>query len=196
VGIKKSGKRNFIGLEMRYVYTYWSLFGAFILVLGWFISWQITDETFMINESFAMILLCISCPAKIYELKKVQYTLLVFLLMLLFSPLSFSHTIDDGNKSITYHSGRFNGVISPVVFLILVIYVMVNVGALIDLYQLVTKGSKKEQEDARNKNVTFYYEKFGGCSNIELADALKRYSDYPIEAQIALKRIKAEKGIS
>lgn len=66
---------------------------------------------------------------------------------------------------------------------------------MIDLYHLVTRGSEKEQKEELSKEIEFYYNKFNDCSNIELVDIFKMYNDYPVGAQLALNRIRKEKGI-
>ena len=65
---------------------------------------------------------------------------------------------------------------------------------MIGLYQLLIRGSEKEQNEELSKKIEFYYNKFNGCSNSELVDIFKMYNEYPVEAQLALKRIKEEKG--
>ncbi len=182
-------------MKAKSVYINWILFIVFLLLTGLFITWQVSNDIRMVSESIAMVFLCISLPARIYKLKIAQYALFFLLIILLFNVFDFSYTVVEGNVSTTYHSSRFNGIINPIVFIILIVYIIVNIDALVAFYQLLTKGSEKDQEEDKIKKIDFYYKKFSNCSDTELTGVFKMYNDYPDEAQIALKRIKSEKGI-
>jgi hypothetical protein len=182
-------------MKAKSAYINWIIFIVFVLAAVLFITWQARNNLMMVNESVAMIFLCLSFPAKIYKLTLVQYILFFALIILMFNAIRFSYTVVVGNVSTTYHSSQFNGIINPIVFIILITYFVVNIDALIQLYQLIAKGSKKEQQNSENKKIDFYYKQFNSCSDEELTRIFKIYNDYPNEARIALTRIKSEKGI-
>ena len=142
-----------------------------------------------------MVLFCICFPLKIYDIKVGQYVILCVLSILLFSPLSCSYTTIEDNISTIHSEAKFNSFISPITFLVLLLFLAFNYKAMIDLYHLVTRGSEKEQKEELSKEIEFYYNKFNDCSNIELVDIFKMYNDYPVGAQLALNRIRKEKGI-
>jgi hypothetical protein len=173
----------------------WALFVISILLLVLFIQWQVADESILFNEAIAMLFFSVSIPLKIYRVRIGQYVIFAALLILLFSPLSYFYTITEGNTSITHRETKFNSLISPVTFVILILFTMVNYSAMFNLYQLLTKGSETEQEDKANIEVEFYYKKFSECSAVEFKESFKMFNDYPVEAQIALKRIKKEKEL-
>ncbi len=182
-------------MQKKYVIINYVLFTIFSGLLVLAIKSQIADGSIFLNEDTAMLLLCMSFPLKIYNIKIARYIILVGLLVLLFSPLGYSYTIREGNTSATSHETKFTSLISPVTFVILILFTAVNYSVMFELYYLLTKGSKKEQEDKANRDVEFYYKKFNECSADEFYESLKMCNDYPVEAQLALKRIKEEKDI-
>jgi hypothetical protein len=184
-----------LNMQAKSEYINWTLLVAFVLSTGLFIAWQARNDLRMINESAAMVFLCMSLPAKIYKLRIVQYILFFVLVIFLFNAIRFSYTVVEGSVSRTYHYSQFNGVINPIVFVILIVYSVVNIDALNHLYQIIIKGSETEQKDTENKKIEFYYNQFNSCSDEELTNIFKIYNDYPNEAKAALKRIKSEKGI-
>lgn len=183
-------------MERKYLIVNWILFIIFTFLLGWFIKPQLEDGYILFNEAIAMFLFCLSFPLKIYNINVARYVILVVLLVLLFSPLSYEYTITEESTSVTHQEARFTSLISPVTFLVLMLFLAFNCQAMIDLYHLLIRGSEKEQKAELSKNIEFYYAKFNDCSNAELADILKMYDDYPVEAQVALKKIKDEKDIN
>jgi hypothetical protein len=183
-------------MQKKYLIANWVLFIIFSGLLGLAIKSQIINGGIFLNEAIAMLLLCISFPLKIYNIKVGRYIILIGLLVLLFNPLYYSYTITEGDTAVTYHESRFNSLISPLTFLVLMLFQAFNYSTMIDLYYLLTRGSEKEQKDELSRKIEFYYNKFNGCSNIELVDILKMYNNYPTEAQLDLKRIKEEKGIN
>lgn len=182
-------------MQRKYLVINWLLVIIFITLLGFAIKFQLTDFSLLINEDTATFLFCISFPLKIYNIKVGQYVILVALLILLFSPLSCSYTTIEDNISTVHSEAKFTSLISPLTFLVLVLFLAFNYSAMIDLYHLVTRGSEKEQKDELCNEIDFYYRKFNGCSETELIDIFKMYNDYPVGAQLALNRIRKEKGI-
>jgi hypothetical protein len=183
-------------MKKKYLIANRILFIISILLFCLFIKWQVFNEFMFFNETIAMLLFCASIPLKLYKMRTGQYLVFTALLILLFSPLSYSYTITDVNGFITHHEAKFNSLISPITFVILILFTMANFSAIFDLYQVLTKGSDKEQKDALSKETEYYYNKFSGYSSAGLADIFEMYNDYPVEAQLALKRIKEEKGIN
>ena len=182
-------------MQQRYLVINWLLFILFTTLLGFSIKSQVEDWSLFINEDTAVLLLCISFPLKIYNVKWGQYLILALLLVLLFNPLSCSYTTVEDNISTVRSEAKFTSLISPVTFLVLLLFLAFSYNAIIDLYHLVTRGSEKEQKEKLSKEIEFYYNKFNDCSNIELVDLFKMYNDYPIAAQLALNKIREEKRI-
>jgi hypothetical protein len=182
-------------MQKKYVIINYVLFTIFSGLLVLAIKSQTADGSIFLNEDTAMLLLCMSFPLKIYNIKIARYIILVGLLVLLFSPLGYSYTIREGNTSVTYHETKFTSLISFPTFLVLMLFFGFNYSAIINRFQLLIRGSEKEQNEELSKKMEFYYNKFNSCSNAELVDVFKMYNDYPVEAQLALKRIKEEKDI-
>jgi len=182
-------------MQQRYLVINWLLFILFTTLLGFSIKSQVEDWSLFINEDFAMLLFCICFPLKIYDVKVWRYVILVALLILLFSPLSCSYTTIEGNIPTIHSEAKFNSLVSPLTFFVLSLFLAFNYSAMIDLYQLLTKGSDKEQKEALAKEIEFYYNKFNDCSDSELVDIVKMYNDYPAGAKLALNRIRKEKRI-
>lgn len=174
----------------------WILFAVIAISIILLIRWQAIAGEMFINETSALILLCLGFAFKIYKVRAATYIIFLILVVLLFQPITYSYTVSEGNASITHSSSRFDTLISPIVLLVLVCHIMFNYASMIDLYHLLVRGSEKEQREKREKVVDFYYNKFSTCSNIELEDIFKSYNEYPAEAQEALSRLKSEKGIS
>jgi len=181
-------------MQRKYLVISWLLFVIFTILLGFAINFQIAGRSLFINEDIAMLLFCISFPLKIYNIKVGQNAFLIALLVLLFSPLSCSYTTIEDNISTVHSEAKFTSLISPLTLLVLFLFLIFNYKAVIDLYRLITIGSEKEQKEELSREIEFYYKKFNDCSNIELIDIYKMYNDYPVGAQIALKKINEEKG--
>ncbi|MEB0261683.1 MULTISPECIES: hypothetical protein [unclassified Mucilaginibacter] len=173
--------------------TNWILFGAFALLLTLFIIWQINEQMFMINEVFALIILAVSPILKQYIFPKLQVTLLFVLLIPLFGFLQYSYSFAEANTTYTYYSGKFTG-ISPVVFIIMVIYIIVNISAIKNAFRFFRHGSDAEQTEKYDKMIQFYYEKFKECPDNEFIEIKSRYEDYPSEAQEAIHKISLERN--
>ena len=182
-------------MARKYLIGNWLLFIIFSFLLILSINSQLKGEFVFLNESVAMLLFCLSFPLKICNVKLGQYLILIVLLILLFSPLSYSFTISDGDTSVTHSGAKYTSLISPITFFILILFLAFNYSAMKNLYQILTKGTDEEQKKVLSTEIEFYYNKFNGCSNRELVDIFKMYNDYPVGAQLALKRIKKEKGI-
>jgi len=145
----------------------------------------------MINEDFALAILTISPILKQYNLLKLQIALLFILLIPLLSVLHYSYSFTDANITYTYGSGGFSG-ISPIVFLFLVIYIIINRSVIVNTFRRFRKGSESEQAIQHDKMVEFYYNKFKECSDYELLEIKSMYKEYPAEAQEAIDKINSE----
>jgi hypothetical protein len=182
-------------MDKRGKYTDISVLVTSIFLVGLFISWQITNGSVMINTTIGAFLFIISLIFRILKLRKGQYLLFILLLALLFN-IRLSFRIANGDVSTTYYSERFPALgFNPIIFLVLILYVIVHRNVIISLFRKLFYGSEKEQDEKRNKNIAFYYDKFSGCSSEELESILKMYEDYPAEAQIALKRIQQDRKV-
>ena len=148
-----------------------------------------------INETFALFLLIGSIVVKWSKSTKAQFVILFLLLIPLFDILSYSYTIENGDRSITYSSGKFDSLINPLVFLVFIVYLIINISGVKKLFKFVLRGSDNEIEEREKKETTFYYDKFNSSTNKELGELYKMYKDYPYTAQVALDKIKGERNL-
>lgn len=86
--------------------------------------------------------------------------------------------------------------LNPIILFILIVYCFVNKKVINVIISELWNGSAKEQEDARQKNINFYLKKFEHCSADELECLLKKLNDYPVEAQIAIKKLTEQQKTS
>jgi hypothetical protein len=182
--MKKSGKYIDIGILITSVF-----------LLGLFVSWQIANNGFIINTTIALFLFSVSLVFKMLNFRRVQYVVFILLVILLFN-IKLSFQLSNGDGLTTYYSESFAMGFNPLVLCVLIGYIVINREVVGGLFKSLFHGSAKEQDEKKNKEVTFYYDKFSKCSSDELNGALKVYSEYPEEAQIALKRIQQERNKS
>ena len=90
------------------------------------------------------------------------------------------------SESGTEHLG-----INPIILVILIVYYFVNRTPINRILSRTLIGTEEEQKQKRNKQIEFYFEKFSKCEPEEFEELLQRFDDYPVEAQVALKRITA-----
>lgn len=166
-----------------------------------------------IDSIFILLLALLSCYS-IYGHFKDGYVLSVynylgFTLLLIFTLLKFAKPDSEFYGVFillflsTFNIANFSFVVSKFndlpfnifSFFALVVYSVINRDMVIHIIKRVLRGSDKEQEDSRNKMISFYYEKFKIVDAEEFAEILKNFKKYPAEAQIALKQIKTEKDI-
>lgn len=182
-------------MNKRYTVKNISLFVLTGLLIGWFVWWQCANEAPMISETLAMFLFAVSIIFKAYNIKIGQYAILILLIILLFNLITFSYTVVNGDVSTTYYSANFSSFgFNPIVFFVLISYIICNRRFVAYAYKLLIHGSVKEQKEKDNKDITFYYNMFNNCSGNELNDAFNLYNDYPLSAQKALNKIKAERN--
>jgi hypothetical protein len=75
----------------------------------------------------------------------------------------------------------------------LILYSFINSDSAVKFFRIIFKGSDSEQEEKRNKMVDFYYNKFNALETREFENVLKNLNDYPVEGQIAIKKIVTER---
>jgi len=150
-----------------------------------------------INANIALLLVLVSLIFKRYQIRRAQYVVFIILLLQSFNVVKFTFDILRGDYSETSFLMNVGSLsISPIPFVLLLIYSVVNKKTLKDLIKKILHATEQEQIDNRNKQVIFYYNKFTNCSDDELVDIYQMFKDYPDEAQEALKKIHTEKGLS
>jgi len=82
--------------------------------------------------------------------------------------------------------------INPIFFLMLVIYSGLNY----DIIRDFIYGSEKENFEKSKADIQFYYDKFNRYQAEELEAIYKMFNEYPIDAQIALKKIHKERDLA
>ncbi|GAB3923460.1 hypothetical protein [Mucilaginibacter myungsuensis] len=177
-------------MERRYKFI--TLIATLLLTVVAFIFWQISNDVMFINETFALLLLIGSTVAKWSRSNKIQLVIFLALFVPLFSLLNYTYTVEDGDTITTYHSARFSSLVDPIVFLILVVFLGMNLSVIIKFF----KGSDEDITDKSDKLTTFYYDKFNSSDERELIGLYKMYNDYPLEAQIALRKIHEERNLN
>lgn len=85
--------------------------------------------------------------------------------------------------------------INGVGLLFLLIYCLINWSGLKNGFIWLRHGSESERKADEEKMVAFYYEKLNNSTPTEFNDALNMFESYPREAQIALNKIKSERGL-
>ena len=147
----------------------------------------------MINEVFALLIMVISPILKQYSLFKLQTILLFVLFIPLFGFLNYSYSSTDGATTYTYHSAKFNG-LSPIVFVIILIYLTVNISAIKSVFKRTLYESEAQLGEKFDKMIEFYYLKFKECSDEEFTEVKSRYDHYPLEAREAIDKINKERS--
>ena len=178
-------------MNKRAIYINVTLFIVSIILLGLMIYWQITGGFLMASETLAIFLLSLSFVLKKYNLVIGQWLSFGLFLVLLFGIIDFSYTLHNGDSTITYHTIKFTSPsINPIVFLVLLAFAIVNWR----IFGWLFYGSKEEKQEDFNKKISFYYHKFKEEPQTELENIFSLYKEYPKEAQVALTKIKEERG--
>jgi len=159
---------------------------VFITIIGLFIVISIYLHFFNsyilpINYYPGVVCWLIVVGLKIFITKKEYFLVLILLLLFSFNIINFTVV-------------RFN--VNILGFILLIIYMIINRKMVSLICRNIFIGSDEEQEEKRNKRISFYYEKFKRCEAGELNVILNNFGDYPAEAQIALNKIKDELGNS
>jgi hypothetical protein len=155
----------------------------FISILGLFIVISIylhfiDGYVLPINFYPGLISWLIVVGIKIYNTRKEYFLVLIVLLF---------YSVNIINFTVVSFNINLLGV------LLLVIYSLINKEMIMSVSEKVFKGSKEEQETERNKLIDFYFEKFKKCEVEELKEIFNNFNNCPLEAQIALKKVREEK---
>jgi len=86
--------------------------------------------------------------------------------------------------------------INPMFLFILVIYTIINIKRISSHFGMLFGRTIKDRDEELKSKVNFYYEKFSSYSSEDLVMLFKMYEEYPVEAQIALKKIHKEKNLT
>jgi len=151
---------------------------------------------FMLNETVSFALLLISLVFNNSRFRIFKYLILFFLFLALFNLPHFSYSTVSANTTTTHYSDtiKFFGV-NPIVFLVILIFLMINQKLFSGLWTTIFYASDKEVQDKTAKEIDFYYEKFKSCPVDELRVLFKMYRDYPKAAQMALDKINQEREL-
>ena len=180
-------------MSKRAVYINLILFVISIVLLGLMIYQQINGGFLMISETLSIALLSFSFVLKKHNYVKGQWLCFGLLIVLLVQIIDFSYTVQNENGFITYHTSKFTSPsINPVVFIILIAFLIVNWR----IFGLLLYGSVQERKDEFDKKVLFYYNKFNLSGNEELEGIFNLYKEYPKEAQVALRKINEERELN
>jgi hypothetical protein len=153
-----------------------SIFGLFI-VISIYLHF-VYNYILPINYYPGLFCWIIVIGFKIYNAKKEYFLVLILLVLYSLNIINFTVV-------------RFNVNIAGII--LLVVYAAINKDMVISICRNIFIGSEEELEKKRNKMVVFYYEKFQKCETEELNEIFNNFNSYPIEAQIALNKIKKEK---
>jgi hypothetical protein len=164
-----------------------------------------------IDIIFILLLALLSCYS-IYGHFSTGYTLSIynylgFSLLLIFTLLKFSKPDRELYGMFillflsTFNIINFNVVVvkfnnlpfNIFAFFALVVYSAINKDMVTQIVKKGLKGSEKEQEDRRNKMISFYYDKFNKCDEEEFEQIFRNIEEYPMEAQSALKQLSTGK---
>ena len=162
-------------------------------MLGLMIYSQLNGGMLIITETLAVALLSLSFILKKYNYVKGQWTCFGFLIVLLVQIIDFSYTVENVDGSTTYHTSKFTSPsINPVVFIILISFVVVNWR----IFGLLLYGSAQEKKEDFDKKVYYYYNTFNKVTEEELMYSFSLYKEYPKEAQVALTKINEERNLN
>lgn len=146
-----------------------------------------------INNYLALLSWIFVLLFKLIKPDKEFFGVLILLLLSTLGVINF--TIITVNAELHHSESGFvyNGIgFNIIFFLLLIVYLVMNKRAT-SYIKILLRGSEKEQEEKRNKMINFYYEKFKVFGDQEFNELINNFDHYPVEAQVALNRIKAEK---
>ncbi|MDB5135047.1 MAG: hypothetical protein JWP37_1650 [Mucilaginibacter sp.] len=165
---------------------------VFLIVLG-FLSVRAVYEHFQygyvlsINNYLAFIVWIIAFAVLLVRPGKA--TILMLMAMFLSALNIINFTSEIFKAGISNESNGFESLtVNPLALLLLVIYCLVNREAI----KILLNGSNAEKMREQDRMIDFYYKKFISCSKDELNKVFESFDEYPIEAKMALKKIKAE----
>jgi hypothetical protein len=156
---------------------------TFLVLLGLLISISIYRHfeggyVLSVKNYLGFAILLIMVSVKIINPKKEWF--LVLRLLILYALNIINFTVE-----------QFN--VNMIGIFMLIIYCWINKKMTIQFVKRIFKGSDAEQKQNRDKMINFYYNKFKICDTKEFDQVFSNFSKYPIEAQIALRKIKTEK---
>lgn len=170
----------------------------FLILLGLLLAMSIYRHftggfVLSVNNYLALVLWLGVVIVKITRPEKSNYLLLLLLVLSIFNITNFTIEVFKVGFSVGY-AGYFDGIhINIISFLLLVVYYFTNRNFVLQTVKILIKGSDKDREKERDKKIAFYYQKFNVCEPAEFDKIFANFKEYPAEAQIALKQIKAEK---
>ena len=178
----------------RSSYINWGLFVVSVVLIALSISGQLNSGFIFINSTLSMLIVAFSFLLKEYKLRRLQCVGFFLLFIPLFQLLNFSYSVTQGDTTETRYSGHFNGFgVDPLVFLLLILYLLINKAAIINVLGFGKLDTERDREEKYKRLMNFYYQKFEPYSDNEFIEILKRYDQYPAEAQSAIDKIKSER---
>jgi hypothetical protein len=162
----------------------------------WF--WPIIGGSVLaLNYNLILALLVLSFLFKRHGYRKVQVAIFFILLLFLCGLLNFTIEVDNSDLTQTSFSANIGSLsFDPIVFLLLLVYCLINKGAIKYFINRAFYETEEEKSDSESKQTAFYYDQFNTCTEEELERYFKMYKEYPIAAQSALKRIKQERQLA
>jgi len=172
----------FISLCLIGQIWFWPIIGGFVLA---------------VNYNLILALLVLSFLLKRHGYRKAQIAIFFILLLFLCGLLNFKIEFDNSDLTQTSFSANIGSLsFDPVVFLLLLVYGLINKSAIKYFVSKAFYESDEEKSQKESIQTAFYYEKFTNSSNEELERCFKMYKEYPTEAQAALQRIKQERQLA
>ncbi|MCR8560964.1 hypothetical protein KXD93_25120 [Mucilaginibacter sp. BJC16-A38] len=151
------------------------------------------NNSIALDDILAVLLLIFGIRLIVTGYRTGEYIILALILLSVLDLIKWHINLNESyyiSRSYFKISGlRFN----VFAFLLLVFYCLINRAGLKYAVNYLLHGSAEEQRSDRDKKINFYYDKFNNCTQKELEDAFGMLKDYPVEAQIALYKIKEEK---
>ncbi len=103
-----------------------------------------------------------------------------------------------GTSAINYKQGSGNVIsihFDVLLFPVFFIYGILRRDVVLNIIVVIFHGTELEKSEKGDKMAAFYYEKFSSMTQTEFDAAFKIFESYPREAQIALNKIKSERGL-
>jgi len=167
------------------------------ILIGYVFYYDVDNSmSFSANDILAILILVFSLRLFFFSSSWGQKVLCVLLLVSMINVLNFgtNYSLEDGRASWSLVNA-FGLHFNPYCFFLLLLFSLINRKNLMALYLKMRYGTAKEQEVEMESKVKFYYDKFIKFSAEELEVVFKDFKEYPEEAQIAIDKIKKEKGI-
>ena len=166
---------------------------GYLLVVAVFLHFN-NGYVFSLNYYVGFVAWIVVVCYKVFY-KDIKYGVLVLLLLSFFNIIVFTVSISSFTVGFL-GSNIVSPGIDPLISTILIIYCNVNRDLVTGFYRKFFKASEQELKEKEEREIEFYYKKFITRSIDELADINRDFKQYPLEAQIALKKIYKEKGFN